>query len=324
MTKPNKAVTDLPEVNGMLLTEFSEKPESLWQQGWKRFRSNRLAMGGLAVLIFFILVAIFAPYLAPYDPAAPDLLNVDAPPSREHWLGTDLIGRDVLSRLIYGSRVSLLVGFLVAGGAVVVGTIVGALAGYFGGWVDTLFMRLIDVMLSFPSLFLNILVLAIFGSSFYWLVAILVFTSWMGVARLVRGSFLQLREMQYVEAARAIGVSHWEIMFNHLLRNATAPIIVQATLGVGGAILSESALSFLGLGVQPPATSWGQMLDGAREYMLVNPMLAVYPGLCIFLTVLAVNFIGDGIRDAFDPRQKTRIPKGRIAAWRARYSKSKA
>lgn len=324
MTDVEKKAVETEAPDTLLAAEFSSKPETLWQQAWKRFRNNPLAMGGLIVLITFILIAIFAHKLAPYDPAAVDLLNVDAPPSREHWLGTDLIGRDVLSRLIVGSRVSLLVGFTVAIGSVLVGTIIGAIAGYFGGIIDTILMRLIDVMLSFPSLFLNILVLSIFGSNFVWLIAILVATGWMGVARLVRGSFLQLREMQYVEAAKAIGVSHWEIMFNHLLRNATAPIIVQATLGVGGAILSESGLSFLGLGVQPPMTSWGQMLDGAREYMLTNPMLAVYPGLCIFLTVLAVNFIGDGIRDALDPRQKTRIPKGRIAAWRARYSKSEA
>jgi peptide/nickel transport system permease protein len=303
--------------------EFSSKPESLWQQGWKRFKNNKLAIAGLVVLTFFILIAVFAKQVSPYDPAKIDLLNVDAPPGGAHVLGTDLIGRDVLSRLIYGSRISLLVGFLVAFGAVALGTVVGAVAGYFGGWVDTVLMRFIDVMLSFPSLFLNILVLAIFGTNFMYLILILVFTGWMGVARLVRGSFLQLREMQYVEAAKAIGVSPSSIMFNHLLRNATAPIIVTATLGVGGAILGESGLSFLGLGVQPPATSWGQMLFSAHEYMLTNPMLAVYPGLCIFLTVLAVNFIGDGIRDAFDPRQKVRIPKRRIAEWRARFSKSR-
>jgi peptide/nickel transport system permease protein len=306
-----------------MAAEFSSTPESVWGQAWKRFRGNWLAIAGLVLLTAFILVAIFARQIAPYNPADIDLLTVDSGPTAQHLLGTDLIGRDVLSRLIVGSQVSLEVGFLVAAGAVLVGTIIGAVAGYFGGLTDTILMRFIDVMLSLPGLFLNILVLSIFGSSFYYLILILVCTSWMGVARLVRGSFLQLREMQYVEAARAIGVSHFEIMFNHLLRNATAPIIVTATLSVGGAILSESALSFLGLGVQAPATSWGQMLQDAHEYMLVNPVLAVYPGVCIFLTVLAVNFIGDGIRDAFDPRQKTRIPKGRIAEWRARFSKSR-
>lgn len=299
------------------------KPETLWSLFRKKFFNNKLAVLGLVILSVFIVLALLAPWIAPYDPAKIDLLHVSAPPSAQHLLGTDAIGRDVLSRLLYGSRVSLLVGFSVAAGTVVLGSIVGSIAGYFGGWIDIILMRLIDVMFSFPSLFLNILVLAVFGSHFTYLVMIMVFTSWMGVARLVRGQFLQLREMQYVEAARAIGVPRWQIMFNHLLRNATGPIIVSATLTVGGAILSESALSFLGLGVQPPATSWGQMLSNAQEYMLTDPIFAVYPGMCIFVTVLAVNFVGDGIRDALDPRQKVHIPKGRLAEWRARYSKSR-
>ncbi len=290
---------------------------ALWRVALRRFFTNPWAVGGLLVLLFFIGVAVAAPWIAPHPPEKIDLLNVDAPPSPDHPLGTDGIGRDILSRLIYGSRVSLVVGFAVAAGTMLLGSLVGALAGYFGGWVDTVLMRLIDVMLSFPSLFLNILVLAIFGSDFKYLISILVLTSWMGVARLVRGQFLQLREMQYVEAARAIGTPAWEIIVHHLLRNATAPLIVNATLMIGGAILAESALSFLGLGVQPPQTSWGQMLNNAQEYMLTNPMLAVYPGACIFLTVLAVNFVGDGIRDALDPRQKERIGRGMRLAARA-------
>jgi len=317
MTAPNPAAPAAEEKEIL-----STKPESLWNLVLRKFLNNRLAILGLLIMLFFIATALLAPWIAPYDPAKIDLLNPNVPPSAAHWLGTDDIGRDVLSRLLYGSRVSLLVGFSVAAGTVILGSIIGAVAGYFGGWIDTVLMRFIDVMLSFPSLFLNILVLAIFGSHFIYLILILVFTAWMGVARLVRGQFLQLREMQYVEAARAIGVPAYQIMFNHLLRNATGPIIVSATLTVGGAILSESALSFLGLGVQPPATSWGQMLSNAQEYMLVNPVFAVYPGLCIFLTVLAVNFVGDGIRDAMDPRQKIKIPKGRLAEWRDRFSKS--
>lgn len=292
--------------------------ESLRAAAWRRFLRNPFAVTGAAVLLLFVVLALLAPYISPHDPAAVDLLNVNAPPSRVHLLGTDPIGRDIFSRLLYGSRISLLVGFTVAAGAVVLGSLVGAVAGYFGGWVDTVLMRLVDVMLSYPSLFLNILVLVVFGSDFKYLVLILILNSWMGVARLVRGSFLQLREMLYVEAARAIGVPSWEIMFRHLLPNATAPIIVYGTLMVGTAILVESALSFLGLGVQPPDTSWGQMLLKAQEYMLTNPWLAVYPGLCIFLTVLAVNFVGDGIRDALDPRETARIPRRRMAEWRAR------
>ncbi|MBE3555637.1 MAG: ABC transporter permease [Firmicutes bacterium] len=299
-----------------------ERPESLMRAAWRRFRRNPLAMGGLVVFVIFAILAILAPWIAPYNPASIDLFNSDAPPSWQHLLGTDDSGRDIFTRILYGSRVSMLVGVLVAIGSVLIGCIVGAVAGYFGGWLDTVLMRIIDVMLSLPALFINILVLAIFGASFYLMILILVLTSWMGVARLVRGEFLQLREMQYVEAAKAAGASSVRIMFNHLLRNATAPIIVNATLMVGGAILTESALSFLGLGVQPPQTSWGQMLNNAQEYMLTNPMLAVYPGVCIFLVVLSVNFIGDGIRDALDPRQKAHIPKRRIAQWRDRFLKS--
>jgi len=300
------------------------KPESLWHKALKKFVANPFAMGGLTFLVIVILIAIFASKLAPYPPAKIDLLNPASPPSKAHLLGTDTIGRDVLSRLLFASRVSLVVGFSVAAGTVILGSVIGAIAGFFGGWIDTVLMRFIDIMLSFPGLFLNILVLAIFGSNFIYLILILVFTSWMGVARLVRGQFLQLREMQYVEAARALGVPKWEIMFNHLLRNATGPIIVAATLSVGGAMLSEAALSFLGFGVQPPQTSWGQMLSNAQDYMLTAPWYALYPGLCIFVTVLAVNFVGDGIRDALDPRQKVRIPKRRMAEWRARFSKSKS
>jgi peptide/nickel transport system permease protein len=183
-------------------------------------------------------------------------------------------------------------------------------------------MRIVDVMNSVPSLFLNILVMALFGTSIQYMILILAFTSWMSIARLVRGTFLQLREMQYVEAAKAIGVSSWGIIFRHLLRNASFPIIVNATLMVGGAILSESALSYLGLGIQAPATSWGLMLSNAQEFMLVDPMQAVYPGLCILLVVLAVNFIGDGIRDALDPRQQVTKSRRRLEQWRKNYSKS--
>jgi peptide/nickel transport system permease protein len=228
----------------------------------------------------------------------------------------------VFARLLYSGRVSLLVGFCVAIGAVVIGTLVGSISGYFGGWIDIVFMRLVDVMNSIPLLFLNILVLAIFGSSFVLMIEVLVVTSWMGVARLVRGTFLQLREMQYVEAAKAVGVSNWSIITRHLIRNATAPIIVNATLLVGGAILVESALSFLGLGIQPPQTSWGLMLTNAQEFMLTDPMQAVYPGLCILLVVLSINFIGDGIRDALDPRHKAKISRRRLDQWRKRFSKS--
>lgn len=301
-----------------------ERPRSAFRTGWAKFSRNRLAVIGLAVLFVFVVAAFLAPELAPYKPDKIDMMFPNLKPGTgNHLLGTDDLGRDIFSRLLYSSRVSLTVGFLVAIASVILGTVIGALSGYFGGWVDTIFMRFVDVMNSIPLLFLNILVLAIFGTDFKYMIMILTFTGWMGVARLVRGTYLQLREMQYVEAAQAIGVSNGGIIVRHLLRNATAPIIVNATLMVGGAILSESALSYLGLGVQEPQTSWGRMLSNSQQYMLVDPMQAVYPGLCILIVVLAVNFVGDGLRDAMDPRKKAMMSARRFDRWRKSFSKSK-
>lgn len=297
--------------------------QSPGRMAWKRFLGNPFAVGGLTILLLFVIVALLARWIAPFDPAKIDLLGASLPlGSGAHLLGTDELGRDILSRLLYSSQVSLLIGFSVAVVAIVIGTLIGAVSGYYGGWLDVVFMRLVDVMNSIPLLFLNILMLGIFGSSFILMIFILAFTSWMGVARLVRGTFLQLREMQYVEAAKAIGTSNREIIMHHMIRNATAPIIVTATLMVGGAILSESALSFLGLGIQPPQTSWGQMLSNAQEFMLTNPLQAVYPGLCILIVVLSVNFIGDGIQSAIDPRRKLRTPRRRLKEWANRSLKS--
>ncbi|MCU6711658.1 ABC transporter permease [Paenibacillus sp. J5C_2022] len=300
-----------------------KSPNGPMRMAWGRFRRNPYAMSGLIVLAFYVLVALLAHWIAPFDPAEIDLFRTDLPPGTEnHLLGTDEVGRDIFSRLVFSTRVSLMVGFAVALAAVLIGTIIGAVSGYFGGWIDTVCMRLVDVMNALPLLFLNILVLAIFGSKFEYMIIILALTGWMGVARLVRGNFLQLREMQYVEAARAIGVSNWGIIFRHLLRNASYPIIVTATLMIGGAILSESALSYLGLGIQAPATSWGLMLSNAQEFMLVNPMLALYPGLCILTLVLAVNFIGDGIQHALNPRSDKGLTARRMKQWRKKFSKS--
>ncbi|MBW5445408.1 ABC transporter permease subunit [Cohnella sp. CFH 77786] len=297
-------------------------PPGPWKTAAKKFMHNPFAVAGLVIVLIFVLIALLAHKLAPYDPTRIDMMFPNLPAGSEgHLLGTDELGRDILSRLIYSSQISLKVGFSVAIVSVVIGAMIGAVSGYFGGWVDTVFMRLVDVMYSIPTLFLNILILAIFGSKSTYLIWILALTSWMGVARLVRGNYLQLREMQYVEAAKAIGVSDWRIIFVHLLRNSSAPIIVTATLMVGNAILSESALSYLGLGIQTPDTSWGLMLSNAQEFMLTDPLLALYPGLCILIVVLAVNFIGDGIRDAMDPR-KTTIPRRRLDQWRTKFSKS--
>lgn len=304
-------------------SKTADKPQNTWLVFWRKFSHNKFAMAGLVILVFFILVAILAKVIAPFDPTYIDLLSANLRAGTDgHILGTDELGRDIFSRLVFSSQISLVVGFAVAVAAVFIGSIVGAVSGYFGGIIDTIFMRIVDVMNSLPLLFINILVLAIFGSKFSYMILILSLTGWMGVARLVRGVFLQLREMQYVEAAKAIGVSSWGIIFRHLLRNASFPIIVNATLMVGSAILSESALSFLGMGIQAPLTSWGVMLSNAQEFMLVDPMLAVYPGLCILIVVLAVNFIGDGIRDALDPRHKVMISRRRLDKWREDYYKS--
>lgn len=304
--------------------KVSQRPPGALRTGWRKFSRNKFAIVGLVVLFVFVVLAILAHWIAPYDPGKVDMMSPNLKPGTgNHLLGTDDLGRDIFSRLLYSSQVSLSVGFLVAIASVILGTIVGAVSGYFGGWIDTIFMRLVDVLNSIPLLFLNILVLAIFGTDFKYMILILTFTGWMSVARLVRGTYLQLREMQYVEAAKAIGVSSWGIIIRHLMRNSTAPIIVNATLMVGSAILSESALSYLGLGVQEPQTSWGRMLSNSQQYMLVDPWLAVYPGLCILIVVLAVNFVGDGIRDAMDPRKKAMMSGRRFEQWRKSFSKSK-
>ncbi|WP_237391965.1 ABC transporter permease [Paenibacillus dendrobii] len=321
MSAPSVQQSVEPQVPENTPLPPSDKPPGPWKTVWTKFRKNGFAMAGLVVLILFILVAIFAPWIAPYKPDRIDFMITNlAPGTDNHLLGTDEVGRDIFSRLVYSSRISMFIGFSVAAITVIIGSIIGAISGYFGGWVDAIFMRVVDVMNSVPTLFLNILVMAIFGTKISYMIMILAFTSWTGVARLVRGNFLQLREMQYVEAAKAIGVSNWGIIFRHLMRNASFPIIVNATLMVGGAILSESGLSYLGLGIQAPATSWGLMLSNSQEFMLTNPMQAVYPGLCILIVVLAVSFIGDGIRDALDPRQKN--SRGRLAKWRKSFSKS--
>nr|WP_242457477.1 ABC transporter permease [Insulibacter thermoxylanivorax] len=318
MASPNPSVS--PPANTQ--DEKLRRPPGPWRIAARRFVRNPYAMVSLFVLLMFIIVSFCAPLITPYDPAKIDFSSTNLPPFSEgHLLGTDELGRDIFTRLLYSGQISLIVGFSVAMATVIIGTIIGALSGYFGGWVDTVFMRFVDVMYSLPTLFLNILVLALFGDKFIYMILILSLTSWMGVARLVRGSFLQLREMQYVEAARAIGVSNLSIIFNHLLRNSLHPIIVNATLMVGAAILSESALSYLGLGIQPPQTSWGLMLSNAQEFMLTDPLQAVYPGVCILTIVLAVNFIGDGLQQALNPREKRKNPARRVKEWRKRYLK---
>jgi peptide/nickel transport system permease protein len=271
---------------------------------WGRLKRNRMAMTGLALVLGLFVVSISAPWLAPYDPNSINLKEVLMPPSPAHYLGTDTLGRDVLSRIIYGSRVSLKVGFVAVGLATLIGLLVGALAGYYGGWVDSALMRLVDLMLCFPAFFLILAVIAVLEPSIWNIMAVIGLTGWMGVARLVRAEFLSLREREFVTAARALGASDARLILRHLLPNALAPVMVSATLGVAGAILTESALSFLGLGVQPPTPSWGNILTAGKDNIEIAWWLSVFPGLAILITVMSYNLLGEGIREAIDPRLK--------------------
>lgn len=278
--------------------------ESPWRQVVRRFRRNRLAVCGFIVLVILCILSILTPWIAPHDPAAIDLFNIQAPPSPEHWMGTDDLGRDTLTRLLYGSRVTLLVALSATTIGVLVGVVLGGISGYYGGFVDTLIMRFIDVMLSFPTLFLLIILSAYVKATILGIVAIIGFTSWMGIARLVRGELLSLKEKEFVEASHAVGAKDGRIIFRHLIPNAMGPVIVAGTLNIGYAILYESSLSFLGVGIQPPAASWGNMLTNAQSYVVNAPWLAFWPGIFIFVTVLCFNFVGDGLRDALDPKLK--------------------
>jgi len=258
---------------------------------------NKLALSGGIVLLVLAVVAIAAPWVAPYDPLAVNLTDALLGPSAAHPLGTDQLGRDVLSRLIYGTRISLVIGFIAVGIAVLVGTAVGAIAGYYGGWLDALLMRLVDTLLSIPTVFLLLAIIGIIGPSIQLIMVVIGLTSWMGVARLVRAELLSLKEREFVLAARVLGASSWRLITKHLLPNAMAPVLVSATLGVGGAILTESVLSYLGLGVQPPTPSWGNILNEGRVALGVAWWLTLAPGVCILVTVLAFNLLGEGIRE---------------------------
>ena len=269
---------------------------------WREFRHNRLAAVGAAFLILIVLGAAGAPLLTHYDPAKQDLLSRLEAPSASHWLGTDEVGRDVLSRLAFGARISLFVALLGTAGGVVVGTLVGLISGFFGGWTDTLMMRIVDIMYAFPGVLLVILVVSVLGPSLWNLILALTVWGTPTLSRIVRASVLSLKAEDYILAARTLGANQVRVMMRHLLPNAMAPIIVYATLGVAGSLLTAAGLGFLGLGVQPPTPEWGAMLSGGREYVISAPHLVTFPGLLIFLTVLALNFIGDALRDALDPR----------------------
>jgi len=271
---------------------------------------NRLGKIGLVIITIFILVAVCAPWIAPYDPTVQRSFASDVPlteryrPTREHPLGLDDLGRDVLSRTIYGARISLQVGVLVVLLSATLGMIIGAVSGYYGGWIDRIISGfLFNIFLSFPSILLAIAMVAFLGPSIHNLILALSVIGWVGYARLIRGQVLKVREYDFVTAARALGAGDARILFRHILPNSIQPLIVQASLGMAGAVLSEASLSFLGLGVQPPTPSWGVMLNDARNYLQFAPQLLIFPGLAVMLTVLAFNFLGDGLREWLDPRQ---------------------
>ncbi len=269
---------------------------------WRRFRENPLSVTALIIILILATVALFAPLIAPYAPAKINVYNVLSPPDSAHPFGTDDLGRDVLSRIIWGSRVSLKVGFIAVGIAITIGTALGATAGFYGGTIDSLLMRFVDIMLAFPTFFLILAVIAIVEPSISTIMIIIGLTGWMDVARLVRAEFLTLKERDFVSAARAIGASDFRIIFRHIIPNALSPVFVAATFGIAGAILTESGLSFLGLGVQPPEPSWGNILTSGKDYITVAWWLSLFPGLAILITVLSYNLVGEGLRDALDPR----------------------
>jgi peptide/nickel transport system permease protein len=282
-----------------------EKVSSPWVDAWRSFRKNKLAMLGLMLILFFILLAIFAPVLTHFDYKAQNLTNRLQPPSSEHWFGTDDLGRDLFTRVIYGARISLWVGFFSVVGSIIVGTFLGILAGYYGKWVDTLISRLFDIMLAFPSILLAIAIVAALGPSLQNALLAIAIVNIPTFGRLVRAKVLSLKEEEFIMAARAQGMKDRRILLHHVLPNSLAPIIVQGTLGIATAILEAAALGFLGMGAQPPEPEWGKMLSDSRQFIQLAPWTVIFPGISIMFTVLGFNLMGDGLRDVLDPRMKS-------------------
>ena len=264
--------------------------------------ANPLARWGLLIITTTLICALFAPLITRFDPDAIDVKNILIEPSTMHWMGTDGLGRDVFARMLFGARISLLVGFVAVGISTAIGILLGAIAGFYRGWVDTVIMRLVDIMLSIPTFFLILAVIAFLTPSIWNIMIVIGLTSWMGVTRLVRAEFLSLREREFVLAAQALGANDVRLIFIHLLPNSLTPIIVSFVLGVASAVLVESGLSFLGLGVQPPQASWGNILTDGKEYIEFAWWLSLFPGIAILITVLGYNLLGEGLRDALDPR----------------------
>ncbi|GMB09310.1 peptide/nickel transport system permease protein [Thermolongibacillus altinsuensis] len=282
----------------------NEKAISPWREGWRRFKKNKMAMVGMGIVLFFILLAVFAPLIAPYGINDQNLsLRLQAP-SKEHLFGTDDFGRDIFSRVVYGARISLWVGFFSVLGSVIVGSLLGIIAGYYGRWVDGIISRLFDIMLAFPSILLAIGIVAVLGPSLKNALIAIAIINIPNFGRLIRSRVLSIKQEEYITAAKAIGMSDARILFHHILPNSMTPIIVQGTLAIATAIIEAAALGFLGLGAQPPNPEWGKMLADSKAYLTQAPWTMIFPGLAIMLTVLGFNLMGDGLRDALDPRMK--------------------
>lgn len=277
---------------------------SLYKDAWKRLRRNKLAMLGLAIVIILILIAIFAPLLAPNDPIERVKEDSLLKPNKAYWFGTDILGRDILSRVVYGSRISIEVGVVAVGISVVIGLVLGAISGYFGNIPDTIIMRIADIFFAFPYILGAIAIMTVLGQGIINIFIAIGILGWASFARIFRGSILSIKNKEYIEAARALGASNSRIIVKHIFPNAFAPIIVYATMNVGTAIIVEAALSFLGIGVQPPTPAWGKMLAESMDYIDIAPWMMIFPGLAILITVLGFVLLGDGLRDAFDPKMK--------------------
>ena len=287
-------------------TKQTNKKRSQWREVWRMLKKNKMALVGLGILVILVLLALFADVIADYDTVVikQSLANRLKGPSAEHWLGTDEFGRDIFARLVHGARVSLKVGIIAVGISIILGGILGALAGFYGGRIDNIIMRIMDVFLAVPSILLAIAIVSALGPSIINLMVAISISSVPRYARIVRASVLSIRDQEFVEAARAIGANNARIIFRHIIPNSLAPVIVQGTLGVASAILSTAGLSFIGLGIQPPAPEWGSMLSGGRQYLRYAWWVTTFPGVAIMITILSLNLLGDGLRDALDPRLK--------------------
>ena len=286
----------------VILEKTDERGSSLWQDAWVKLRKNRLALWGLAVLVILCVVSLLTPWIAPYGYEEQDLILGATPPSAEHWLGTDIFGRDMLTRIMYGGRVSLTVGFIATGVALIIGVLWGAIAGFAGGRVDAVMMRIVDILYALPFMIFIVLLMVVFGRNIFLLFFAIGAVEWLTMARIVHGQVMALRKQEFVEAAYSLGLSQWIIIRRHIIPNTLGPVIVYTTLTIPSVMLLEAFLSFLGLGIQPPQSSWGLLISYGVETMEEFPWLLIFPGLTLSLTLFALNFLGDGLRDALDPR----------------------